>query len=218
MNSVTPIASLTETLQGMLTDTQGHPKPHATINADNLDDIRFSSTPFTNVAKGLLGFVDKYRTLSRIPRPTMGVIHLHTFFDQATTLLAADLQRQGITLITSVDDAIPTITGDAALLEQVIINLVSNSTYALQATPQKQISLRAFPGDRHTILEVTDNGKGIPQRDQRNLHPILFHAQRRHGHRPKPIQQIMSSHGGTIRVQSVPGQGASFQLYFKKQF
>ncbi|MBT1687808.1 sensor histidine kinase [Dawidia soli] len=218
MNSVTPIASLTETLQDMLTDAYGQPKPYTTVTADNLDDIRFSLNTIHKRSEGLLSFVDKYRTLSRIPRPAMGSIHLPTFFDHLSNLLTPDLQRQGITLTTTADDTALTIAGDAALIEQVIINLVSNSTYALQATQQKQISLRAYAGDRHTILEVTDNGKGIPPKEINDIF-IPFFSTRKEGMGIglSLSKQIMSLHGGTIRVQSVPGQGASFQLYFKKQ-
>jgi two-component system, NtrC family, nitrogen regulation sensor histidine kinase NtrY len=216
MNSVTPIASLTETLQTMLTDVQGNPKPHAAVTADNLDDIRFSLNTIHKRSEGLLGFVDKYRTLSRVPRPAMGIIPLHTFLDQLRNLLSPDLQRQGITLTTSVDDATSTITGDAALIEQVIINLVSNSTYALQATPQKHISIHAYPGERHTIIEVTDNGKGIQPKEINDIF-IPFFSTRKEGMGIglSLSKQIMSLHGGTIRVKSIPGQGASFSLYFK---
>jgi two-component system, NtrC family, nitrogen regulation sensor histidine kinase NtrY len=217
MNSVTPIASLTETLQAMLTDTQGHPKPFDTVTADNLDDIRFSLNTIHKRSEGLLSFVDKYRTLSRVPRPTLDTIHLRAFLDSMSTLLTPDLQRQGITLTTSADDATLAIAGDASLLEQVIINLVSNSTYALQSTQQKQISLRAYSSDRHVIIEVTDNGKGIPPKEINDIF-IPFFSTRKEGMGIglSLSKQIMSLHGGTIRVQSVPGQGASFQLYFKK--
>jgi signal transduction histidine kinase len=218
MNSVTPIASLTETLQAMLTDAQGHPKPYAAVTADNLDDIRFSLNTIHKRSEGLLGFVDKYRTLSRVPRPAMKIIHLGSFLEQLSTLLIPDLQRQGITLRTSVEDAALTIAGDAALIEQVIINLVSNSTYALQATLQKQISLRAYAGERHTIIEVTDNGKGIQPKEINDIF-IPFFSTRKEGMGIglSLSKQIMSLHGGTIRVQSVVGQGTTFLLYFKKQ-
>jgi nitrogen fixation/metabolism regulation signal transduction histidine kinase len=218
MNSVTPIASLTETLQAMLTDAQGHPKPYAAVTTDNLDDIRFSLNTIHKRSEGLLGFVDKYRTLSRIPRPAMGTIQLRAFLEQLSTLLAPDLQRQDITLTTAVDDATLTIAGDAALIEQVIINLVSNSTYALQATQQKQISIRAYAGERHVVIDVTDNGKGIPAKEINDIF-IPFFSTRKEGMGIglSLSKQIMSLHGGTIRVQSVVGQGTTFLLYFKKQ-
>jgi two-component system, NtrC family, nitrogen regulation sensor histidine kinase NtrY len=217
MNSVTPIASLTETLQAMLTDTQGNPKPFDAVTADNLDDIRFSLNTIHKRSEGLLSFVDKYRTLSRVPRPTLATIHLRTFLDHISTLLTPDLQRQAITLTTSTNDDALTIAADAALLEQVMINLVSNSTYALQATPQKQISIRTYTSDRHTILEVTDNGKGIPPKEINDIF-IPFFSTRKEGMGIglSLSKQIMSLHGGTIRVQSVVGQGASFSLYFKR--
>lgn len=218
MNSVTPIASLTETLQAMLTDGQGHPKPYDAVTADNLEDIRFSLNTIHKRSEGLLSFVDKYRTLSRVPRPTMATIHLRTFLDHMSTLLTPDLQRQDITLTTSMDDAALTIAGDAALIEQVIINLVSNSTHALRATQQKLISIRVYAGERYTILEVTDNGKGIPPKEINDIF-IPFFSTRKEGMGIglSLSKQIMSLHGGTIRVQSVAGNGASFFLHFKKQ-
>jgi nitrogen fixation/metabolism regulation signal transduction histidine kinase len=217
MNSVTPIASLTETMQAMLTSTNGIPRDHSHLSPENMDDIRYSFNTIHKRSEGLLSFVDKYRTLSRVPRPVLAQVNVQSFIHHMATLLTPDLLRQNIEFITQIDDRTSSISCDAALIEQVIINLVTNSTHALQERPAKKIMLLAYSTDRHTILEVTDNGKGIPEKELNDIFIPFFSTKKEGtGIGLSLSKQIMSLHEGSIRVQSMPGQKTSFYLYFKK--
>src|SRR5690606_9729972 len=76
MNSVTPITSLTETMQDMLTSRQGGQKSLSELNEETIADIRFSLDTIQKRSEGLIDFVETYRKLSRIPRPTRTVVNL----------------------------------------------------------------------------------------------------------------------------------------------
>ncbi|MGD9249915.1 MAG: ATP-binding protein [Desulfobacterales bacterium] len=110
--------------------------------------------------------------------------------------------------------AVPTVRGNAAELEQVILNLILN---ALDAIGENGIiSIRTRPTDDHwVLLEVEDNGCGMASEDLPKLFEPFFTT--------KPVGEgigiglstcyhIIEAHGGDIRVDSVPGEGARFTV------
>jgi hypothetical protein len=108
---------------------------------------------------------------------------------------------------------LPAIRGNSAELEQVILNLILNALDAVDATAG-EIRLRtAVAGEDRAILEVKDNGIGIEADHMNKLFEPFFTT--------KPVGQgigiglstcyhIIRAHGGEIKVNSVPGEGAVF--------
>jgi len=109
---------------------------------------------------------------------------------------------------------LPTIKGNAAELEQVILNLVLNALDAV--APDGRITIRTR-GRRSggVVVEVADNGCGIPSDHLPKLFEPFFTT--------KPVGQgigiglstcyhIIQAHGGDIQADSVPGQGARFTV------
>ncbi|WP_333820079.1 sensor histidine kinase [Ohtaekwangia sp.] len=218
MNSVTPIASLTETMQSMLTEKQGQLKPVEAVTTETLGDIRFSLNTIHKRSEGLLNFVEKYRALTRVPKPVLQPIMLMPFLKTITTLMEPELKRQHIHIATEVEEESLYITADSNLIEQVIINLITNSIYALRHTTDKMIILRAYRRERHVVMEVYDNGAGIREKEMSEIF-IPFFSTRKEGSGIglSLSKQIMSLHGGNIQVTSTPGEKTSFYLLFKGQ-
>jgi C4-dicarboxylate-specific signal transduction histidine kinase len=65
-------------------------------------------------------------------------------------------------------------------MEQVIINLITNGAHALEGRPGKRISVKAYPLDSQIVIEVSDNGKGIPEKDLKEIF-IPFFSTRKEG-------------------------------------
>ncbi|CDI01478.1 Periplasmic sensor signal transduction histidine kinase [Candidatus Competibacter denitrificans Run_A_D11] len=108
------------------------------------------------------------------------------------------------------------VVGDRDRLIQVIINLLSN---AVKFCPDQggEVTIRLHPLESRWRVVVTDNGPGIAA-DQHQLIFEKFHQVTDvHGGKPKgtglglPIsQKIVEHHGGSIWVESILGEGASF--------
>ena len=109
------------------------------------------------------------------------------------------------------------LEGDASRLRQVIANLLSNAIKF--SPPGETISLSLTRTGDHLALAVRDRGAGIAEQDI----PRLFTPFQRlassptagessHGLGLSIAQEITRRHGGTIRVQSEPGNGATFTL------
>lgn len=110
------------------------------------------------------------------------------------------------------DDGLPFIQGSTAELEQVILNLILNALDAIG--PEGRIDIRTrMAMDGRAVLEVADDGYGIPPENLQKLFEPFFTT--------KPVgsgigiglstcYHIIQSHGGEIDVQSMVGEGSRF--------
>lgn len=123
--------------------------------------------------------------------------------------------EQGITLQLEVS---PTTTaGDVDRITQVISNLLMN---AIQHTPREgRVTLRVYREETHAVLEVSDTGEGIAPGDLPHIFERFYRADAartstagRSGLGLSIVKAIVEAHGGTIRVQSAPGMGATFTV------
>ncbi len=110
---------------------------------------------------------------------------------------------------------LPRISGDPALIEQMLENLVSN---AIKYTPPGgRVTVNITPGKGTVSIEVHDTGIGIPEGEQLRLFEEFFRASNARrleetgtGLGLSIVKQTVERHGGRIRVQSKEGQGTTF--------
>jgi two-component system NtrC family sensor kinase len=135
---------------------------------------------------------------------------------------ALDLQRfsftaEKIRLELDLHPALPFVHGDPGHLQQVLMNLVGNAQQAIEQTGRGgTIRLRTKRiGDRRVLLEVADDGPGIPQAILARIFDPFFTT--------KPagvgtglglaiVLSVVREHGGKVHVSSPPQGGAVFQI------
>jgi signal transduction histidine kinase len=113
-------------------------------------------------------------------------------------------------------DTLPNIVSDRLALEQIFSNLVDNALKYLKPGVPGNISVRGRTKLGFAIFEVSDNGRGIDQKD----HQRIFDLFRRAGTQDKPGQGIGLAHvralvrrlGGTMSVASELHQGSTFTI------
>lgn len=213
MNSITPIASLTETMQGMLTNGDGTRKTSSVLTDEIVSDILFSLNTIHVRSEGLLQFVENYRKLTRVPKPRPEAIDLGQFTASIQRLMAETAQRSGVSLTVdhTATDVHPAL--DASLMQQVLINLITNAIHATEGRPVRTIALHSFVRDKSVVFEVRDTGKGIPRSLLREIF-VPFYSTRQDGSGIglSLSKQIVASHGGTLSVESTPDAGTTFTV------
>ncbi|MFC7667634.1 sensor histidine kinase [Hymenobacter humi] len=214
MNSVAPIASLADTLRRdlrrELEQSAALPPPERDLLADVVEGIGIIQTR----SEGLLRFSQVYRDFSTISAPVLAPVLVQELFASICRLMSTQLEAQGIELLASAEPPDLCLQADAHLLEQVLINLVLNAAYAVEQRPHPRIELRATePEPGRVAIEVIDNGTGIPAEVLDSIF-IPFFTTRRGGTGIglSLAKQIMHLHGGSIKVQTAPGQGTMFRL------
>jgi nitrogen fixation/metabolism regulation signal transduction histidine kinase len=214
MNSVTPISSLTETMQGMLRTKDGHDKQISDLKQETISDIAFSLDTIHRRTDGLLNFVEHYRQLTKVPNPIVEPINVESYFKNIVRLMNETLAKNNIEIDVKIGDHVE-LLADPMLLEQVLINLITNSVHALQGVNSPRIYLLVYPLNAQIIIEVKDNGRGIPKKELSEIFIPFFTTKKEgSGIGLSLSKQIMSLHGGSIRVQSAENMGTSFFLIF----
>jgi signal transduction histidine kinase/CheY-like chemotaxis protein len=126
-----------------------------------------------------------------------------------------DLLRRGVLIECALDPAVPELTGDAAGLEQVIANLVSNAADAAGRGGRISVQVRSHGG--YAELAVEDDGPGIPPQILRRLFEPFFTTKepgRGTGLGLCMAHGIVEAHGGTIQAANrpAPERGARFTV------
>ena len=215
MNSITPIASLSETLLGMLHDEDGQPRPWASLGEGYRKELAPALRTIGRRSDGLLHFVEDYRRLTKLPPLRPAWVPVGEMLTAVGQLMRAELQAQGVAWQQTVQPEALTLWGDARLIEQVLINLVTNSVQALEGAANPQITLRARVHDDRTVVEVADNGAGVPPDKLDQIFVPFFSTKAQgSGIGLSLSRHIMTLHRGSIHLQSPPGGPTVVSLLF----
>jgi nitrogen fixation/metabolism regulation signal transduction histidine kinase len=217
MNSVTPIASLVTTLNDILAEELIWENGALRLSSDTLQDISEGLETIQSRSKGLIKFINTYRTFTNIPIPQFEIVNTQKLFDRITTLMSAEMEKANITFSHKIEDKNLEMRIDIELIEMVLINLLKNAIEALQIQElEKRISLYAYQTyDHHVVIEVTDNGQGIiPEALESIFIPFFTTKSDGSGIGLSWSRQIMQLHKGSLTVTSKVGGPTTFSMKF----
>lgn len=152
-------------------------------------------------------------------------VHIRQPAKEAVSLFNAQFREHEIFLETAIDDHLPALLVQPHKIQQIIVNLLSNARYAVEARAlsennfKKSITLRLYHDAKRNavILEVTDNGSGMtPEVRRRCMDPFFT---------TKPMNEgtglglsimhgIVKEYKGTVEIESTPHAGATFRILF----
>jgi len=214
MNSVTPISTLASTI-GDLVSAES-PEAGDPAGAERRKDIQDAAQAIEKRSRGLLHFVEAFRSLTLLPRPTIRIFALRELFDRVGRLMQAHMAGRSVRFTTEIEPETLELDADAELIEQVLINLLLNALQALEGREGAAIGLRAFLNERGRILiQVRDNGPGIaPENLEKIFVPFFSTKATGSGIGLSLSRQIMRLHRGAIHVHSEPAGPTVFTLSF----
>lgn len=211
MNSVGPITSLADTIKMRL------PKADALPDAitDQLNDVELGLDTISKRGQGLLRFAEIYRNFNKIGQPQLSHFPVMELFENIYQLMEPSLERKQVEMDIVLKETRLPLEADRNLIEQVLINLVINAIDAAKDCHDPLVTLSGYRSDGHIILEVADNGKGIPEEMlERIFVPFFSTKDRGSGIGLSLSRQIMLLHKGNIQVRSTEGKGSHFMLVF----
>ena len=215
MNSITPVNSLTNTIIKLF-ETDGVQKDLIDMDDNTVKNALEGLHSIEKRNKGLIGFVQSYRSLTRIQKPAFSDLSVSELFQRLSSLVCHELEPHGIRLSMHFPGEDLRLNADEKLLEQVLINLINNAVYALQTIAKPEIQLLARFDHDTLFIEVHDNGTGIPGELIGSIFiPFFTTKEEGSGIGLSLSRQIMRVHGGSISVRSKPGETV-FLLKFPK--
>ena len=209
MNSIAPISSLAATASGIIKDSSTRP-----LEKETISDIQEALNTIRRRSEGLTSFVNKFRDISKIPKPNFQAVKVSELFYRIRLLAEQIIHDKQIHLSFSITPENLELIADPGLLEQVLINLIANAVHALADSSNGEIKLSAEINDRgRAVLKVRDNGPGISEDViDRIFVPFFSTKKEGSGIGLSISQSIIRAHNGNIWVQSKPGEGAEFVI------
>ncbi len=120
-------------------------------------------------------------------------------------------------VIVDLADDVGTIRGCAREIEQALLNLLRNAAQAMHGEGQIRIKARRDPSDRSLVVDVEDDGPGVPAGIRTRIFEPFFSTKapgQGTGLGLPLVQRVMTSHGGGVEVLDHAGGGAVFRLRF----
>lgn len=216
------LAVITGNLELIRNDViNGSPSRESTIyRLDSCIDAAMRGSHLTN---SMLSFARKAPLKPDVFQLNRAILELNEW--SGSTLPA------NIRITLDLDDLLPEIEADRHSTESAILNLVLNACHAMPdggtllirtslcsindvSSPSPLASLKPGPYAR---VRITDSGIGIPEQDLNQIFEPFFTTRPSglgSGLGLSMVQGFMEQTGGTVQVNSSPGQGASFSLYF----
>ena len=202
MNTVSPIASLSDALAGSM-DRDGRSEL----------DVKAGLETISDSSKNLIKFVQTYRELSGVARPVKKAIDLQELMDGVIGLNREFLAASGAACTYTPEEPDLMIYADEGQISQIFINLIKN---ALQAGA-KHIGITARMGkDDEVVIRVANDGAPIPPESQEQIFVPFFTTKKEgSGIGLSLARQIMRQHNGSIDLVASNDSQTEFELVFR---
>ncbi|OIV43047.1 sensor histidine kinase [Flavobacterium johnsoniae] len=194
MNSLTPIRALSQNLLHIVDQDK--------LEEDDFEDIKSSISTIINRSDHLQVFVENYRKLAMLPTPTKQMTPINSLFEDCIRIMNPILKQENIELINDIHSS-RSILIDKNQMEQVIINLITNSVYALKEKSEKKMYISSYTENNRFFITISDNGRGIdPEIQDKVFLPFFTTRKDGAGIGLTLSKNIIEAHGGYLSYQT----------------
>lgn len=205
MNSLTPIASMAESVESLA------------AAGDHGSKIADAVATIGRRGRHLMDFVERYRAIVDLPRPVLRQVRVADFLKEIDQLVGPDLKQRGITFTVSANHE-GLASFDRALIEQGVINLIKNAADAVENIAEPVVELVALQDADALLIEVSDNGFGIEDDLLEDIFVPFFTTKAGGaGIGLALARQIALAHGGGLTACRVHPAGSVFKLQLPVQ-
>lgn len=179
----------------------------------NLEVIEREAGRTARIVENLLNF-SRQRSAKRAP------VDVNELLDRCFSLLSYNFRTNNIAVQRRYAEPLPRMELDEYQIQQVLMNIIINAMQAMRDArilhPQVTASTQISPDGGHLIVEISDNGPGIPTSVVEHIFDPFFTTKgddQGTGLGLTVSQGIIEGHGGTLAVRTSVGQGTTFVIY-----
>ncbi|MDR3060816.1 MAG: sensor histidine kinase [Dysgonamonadaceae bacterium] len=215
MNSIAPVSSLSDALKKRMENIK---KEMGEKVHPDFEDIEFALDTIHRRSEGLLRFSDSYRSLSKTIILELQQVNLFELLSSVYRLMNPSLEQKSIFLELKTGEPSAVVNIDRNLIEQVLINFITNAMYAVKEKQNPHIILYSgITVDGDVYATVADNGCGIsPENRDKIFIPFFSTKKNGSGIGLSLSREIVNLHKGGIKIQSEEGEGSAFTILFGK--
>jgi nitrogen-specific signal transduction histidine kinase len=178
-----------------------------------IDKVELASNKIESIIKRVMDF-------SKPGKPRYIETDLNEYIDEVTKLTSVTLRRSGIKFVKELDRSIPKFLNEPHLIEQVVLNLITNAAEAMKNFGgEKSIELKTYKSKASMNISIWDSGPGIPIESQLKIFdPFYTTKSNSSGIGLSICHRIITDHGGKLKFSSSRRDGTEFiiELPIKK--
>ncbi|KGD67278.1 two-component sensor histidine kinase [Flavobacterium aquatile LMG 4008 = ATCC 11947] len=194
LNSLTPIRSLSQNLHELV--------QQETLSQEDLEDMKQSVATMLNRSDHLQQFVESYRKLAMLPSPKKEKVELSQLIAESLQIMAPLFKQEKIQISNKISFK-RWLEIDKKQIEQVLINLLTNSIYALSERKEKQITITAEVKEKRVFITITDTGIGIDTEIKDKIFLPFFTTRKEGAGIGLTLSKsIVEAHGGYLAFQN----------------
>ena len=205
-NPLATIAACAESLEKRIEEGAFANSPEEADLREYLGLIRDEAFRCKNITNGLLDF-SRLRAGQRVP------VDMAEIVKAAARLVTHQQRGDNIQIDVEAAAGLPKVSGDVSQLQQAVLALATN---AIDAMPEGgTLTLRASRSGPRVLVQVIDNGIGIPPENMTRIFDPFFTTKdvgRGTGLGLAVCYGILSDHGGRLDVRSSVGTGTTFTI------
>ncbi|MFW5893754.1 MAG: hybrid sensor histidine kinase/response regulator [Verrucomicrobiota bacterium] len=183
---------------------------------ENLEVIEHEAMRSAGVVENLLNF-------SRRRQSQRSTVNLRELLERCLNLLSYNFRTGNVSVNRHYVDEIKAVQLDEYQIQQVFMNLMINAAQAMREAgiehPTITVATRDDPDSGRAVVEISDNGPGIPEEIREQIFSPFFTTKKEGegtGLGLTVSKGIVEEHGGTLEIRSEMGKGTTFEIAFAK--
>jgi C4-dicarboxylate-specific signal transduction histidine kinase len=181
----------------------------------NLDKARAAAMRIVKDGTRAAEIIGRIRLLFQKGTQQLELVDVNEIIEEMIALLRGEATRYSISVQTELTADIPPVMGDRVQLQQVMMNLITNSVDAMKSVDGKRdLAIRSQRADNEQLLvSVSDTGVGLPPEQVDQIFNAFF-TTKAHGTGMglRICRSIVESHGGRLWAGDNSPRGASFHF------
>ena len=158
--------------------------------------------------------IRRVMAFSKSAPPKLDRIDVNQVIREALEFSSTTLRKSGIEVGTSLFPGLPRCTADPRLLEQVLLNLITNAVQALENVEgRKRLGVATAQENGTVLIRVFDNGPGVPVHLREKIFDPFYTTRKTgHGIGLSFSHRVVENHGGTLSASGNDWGGAEFRI------
>jgi signal transduction histidine kinase len=206
-NPLTGINTYLYTIEDLCESDQLDPQDVEVIR-QILTQIQVASNKIESVIKRVMDF-------SKPGAPKMVRININESLEEAIELSSVTMRKNGIEFEKSLAPNLPQCYADPHLIEQVVLNLITNAARAMENSTNgnKRVEIKSSAKDNTLCIQIADAGPGVPSELREKIFdPFFTTNEDGSGIGLNIAQRIVADHNGSISLGTSRWGGAEFKI------
>jgi signal transduction histidine kinase len=173
-----------------------------------ISQIQVASNKIESVIKRVMDF-------SKPGAPKMVPTDINKSLEEAIELSSVTMRKNNVKIEKSLAPDLPKCYADPHLIEQVILNLITNAARAMEKSKNgnKRVEIKSFARNNTLSIQVADSGPGVPEELRDKIFdPFFTTKEDGSGIGLNIAQRIVADHNGNIKLDTSRWGGAEFKI------